>query len=323
MKAGIIGTGYYVPPKIVTNHDLEKIMNTSDDWIVSRTGIRERRYAENESTSDLAVQAALKALAAGKVGPDAIEMVILATITPDYPWPATACLVAQKLGLGNVPAFDISAACTGFIYALALAKSLVESGAYNNILLIGVEKFSAFMNPEDRNISVLFADGAGACLVGNSKESEIVSVSLGSDGSKAGLLCVPGGGSVYPTNQQTIIEKLQFMKMDGKEVFKNAVLRMPQALDEALQKASLTAEQLDFFIAHQANIRIIDYIAKKYNWPPEKVIINIQKYGNTSAATIPLALAEAIEEGKIHKGSLVGMTAFGAGLTWGGAIVKI
>lgn len=322
IKAGILGTGYYLPETIVTNSDLEKIVKTTDEWIASRTGIKQRRIAIDETTSDLAAKAGLKAIVNAGLEPEEIDCILLATITPDSPWPATACYVQAKLGLKNIPVLDISAACSGFIYGLNIARSFIISRTYKKILLIGVEKFSAYLDWSDRNTCVLFADGAGAVVVGESKTSEIVSVSLGADGTKADILRIPGF-KFNPFSKETDARKFNFIKMDGKEVYKNAVERMPEALDSALKMAGKTVSDIDYFIFHQANLRIIDFMARRYKLPKERLIINIENYGNTSAATIPIALAEAIEHGKIKKGHLLGLSAFGAGSTWGGAVVKI
>jgi len=323
-KAGILGTGYYLPEKIITNFDLEKIVDTSDEWIRTRTGIEQRRQAEkNEFTSDMGVKAAQKAIKNSGLKIEGIDLVITATITGDYPWPSTATVIANKLGLKDIPAFDISAACSGFIYGLKLANSLIKSGDYNNILLVAAEKLSAVTDWTDRNTCVLLGDGAGAVVIGKTEDSGILSTVLHSDGSKLELLYQPGGGCVNPATEETVKNRLHYLKMNGVEVFKLAVEKMPEVLEKAMQIANVTPEQVDFVIFHQANIRIINSIAKRFNWPDEKNIVNIQKYGNTSAATIPIALAEAIEQGRIKKGNIVALSAFGAGLTWAGAVVKI
>jgi|MGYP000619201654 3-oxoacyl-[acyl-carrier-protein] synthase-3 len=323
-KAGILGTGYYLPEKIITNFDLEKIVDTSDEWIRTRTGIEQRRQAEkNEFTSDMGVKAAQKAIKNSGLKIEGIDLVITATITGDYPWPSTATVIANKLGLKDIPAFDISAACSGFIYGLKLANSLIKSGDYNNILLVAAEKLSAVTDWTDRNTCVLLGDGAGAVVIGKTEDSGILSTVLHSDGSKLELLYQPGGGCVNPATEETVKNRLHYLKMNGVEVFKLAVEKMPEVLEKAMQIANVTPEQVDFVIFHQANIRIINSIAKRFNWPDEKNIVNIQKYGNTSAATIPIAFAEAIEQGRIKKGNIVALSAFGAGLTWAGAVVKI
>ena len=326
IKAAILGTGYYVPEKIVTNFDLEKTLDTTDAWIDQMTGIKERRVSgKNESTSDLAKIAAEKAVKNAGLSLKDIDFVIVATVTGDYAWPATANIVVDKLGINGVPSFDLSAACAGFVFGLAMARSLVESALYKNILLIGAEEFTKIVDWTDRKTCVLFGDGAGAVVVGQSRDgkSEILSTHLASDGSKVQYLLQPGGGVVYPFNQETLDKKLHFTQMNGKEVFKSAVSKMQEALEIAMSHAGVTAEQVDYFIFHQANKRIIDAIADRFKCGEEKIIVNIQRYANTSAATIPIALAEAVETGKIKKGNLLGFSALGAGFTWGGAIVRL
>jgi len=324
IKAGILAAGHYLPEKVVTNFDLEKIVDTSDEWIRTRSGIEERRIAaDDEFSSDMGVKAARDAFRKSGIKPEEIDLIIVSTISPDFMWPATACQVGAKLGLAGVPAYDISAACSGFIYGLANAAAFIESGMYKKILLVCPEKFSSFLDWTDRNTCVLMADGAGAVIVGAVEEGGILSTYMGSDGSKVEWLYQPGGGCVYPFNEETIKGRKQYMHMNGKEIFKSAVEMMPLAIEKAMEKAGLTAENIDFVIFHQANIRIIDSIAKRFGWPEEKNIVNIQKYGNTSAATIPIALSEAMENGKIKKGHTVGFSAFGGGLTWAGAVVKL
>lgn len=323
-KSGILGTGYYVPEKIITNFDLEKIVETSDEWIKTRTGIEQRRKArDDEYTSDMGVKAAENAIKNANLKKEDIDLVITATITGDYPWPSTATIIANKLGLSDVPAFDISAACSGFIYGLKLADSLIKSGDFKNILLVASEKLSAITDWTDRNTCVLLGDGAGAVIIGRSETGEILSTVIHSDGSKLELLYQPGGGCVNPASEETVKNRLHYLKMNGADIFKLAVEKMPEVLEKALIKANIKPEQIDFVIFHQANIRIINNIAKRFGWPAEKNIVNIQKYGNTSAATIPIALAEAIEQGRIKKGNLIALSAFGAGLTWAGAVLKL
>jgi len=324
LKAGILGCGYYVPEKIMTNFDLEKIVDTSDEWIRTRTGIEARRIAApGECTSDMAHKAALKAIENAGIRKEEIDLIILPTICPDYAWPATACITASKLGFNDVPAFDISAACSGFIYGLTTARAMVESGLYKRVLLVAAEKFSTYLDWTDRNTCVLMGDGAGAMIIGPSETSSIMSTFISSDGSNPELLYQPGGGSVMPLSQEVLDKKLNFMHMNGKEIYVRAIEKMPLALEKAMNLAGVTPEQVDFMIFHQANIRIIQSIAKKFNVPQEKNIINIQRFGNTSAATIPIAFSEAVESGKIKKGHIVAFSAFGGGLTWGGAVVKV
>ncbi len=323
-KAGILGVGHYAPEKVIANHELEKMVDTSDEWIKTRTGIEERKIAaDNEYTSDLGVKAAERAINNAGIKKEEVGMILTATVTPDYPWPATACIIGDKMGMKGVPAFDITAACSGFIYGLEIAQSFVRSGMYGKVLVICPEVFSKFIDWEDRNTCVLMGDGAGAAVVGEAGDSEIMATYLGADGSRPEFLYQPGGGAVNPFNKETEEKKLQYMKMNGKEIYKLAIEKMPLALEKVMGKAGITPEGVDFVIFHQANIRIIQSIAKKFGWPDEKNIINIQKYGNTSAATIPIALSEAVSSGRIKKNSIVALSAFGGGLTWGGALVKI
>ncbi len=325
-KAAILGAGFYVPPKVVTNFDLEKTLDTSDEWISQRTGIKERHIASNEElTSDIGAKAALNALKECNIKKEEIDFVITATVTGDYLWPATANIIINKIGINGVASVDISAACTGFIYALTIAKAMVESGIYKKILVIAAEEFSKIVDWQDRTTCVLFGDGAGAVVVGEAQNEKdgILSTYLSSDGSKAELLLQPGGGVAYPLCQETLDKKLQYIKMDGKEVYKSAVIKMQEGLEIAMKSAGVTAQDIDYFIFHQANKRIIDSIAQKFDVPLEKNIINIDKYANTSAATIPIALAEAMQQGKIKKGMLLGLSALGAGFTWGAAVVRL
>lgn len=324
MKAGIRGTGYYLPERVVTNFELEEILDTTDEWIRTRTGIEERRIAApDEFVSDMAVKAAEKAVKNGGIKAGDIDLIITATITADNPWPSAAALIGKKMGLEGVPAFDISAACSGFIYGLELCRTLVESGRYKNALLIASEKLSAITDWQDRNTCVLLGDGAGAVIVSPAESGGILSSKIFCDGSDREMLYQPAGGSAMPATEETVKNRMHYLKMDGAEIYKHAIDKMPNVLEEALKEAALTPEKIDFVIFHQANIRIIQSIAKKFGWKDEKNIVNIQKYGNTSAATIPIALAEAVEQGRIKKGHTVAFSAFGAGLTWGGAVVKM
>jgi len=324
MKTGIKGTGYYVPEKILKNSDLEKTVETTDEWITTRTGIRERRIAApGEHMTDMAVKAAEMAIKNSGLDRSKISLVITATITPDNPWPSAATLIQKKLGLKNTPAFDMSAACSGFIYGLDMAKAMVEAGGYENVLLIAAEKMSSITDWQDRGTCILLGDGAGAVIVGKVESGGILSTVLYADGSGREMLVQPAGGSDLPATEETVKNRLHYLKMNGTEVYKHAIEKMPKALQAAMDKAGIKAPDLDFVIFHQANLRIIESIIKKFGWPEEKNIVNIQKYGNTSAATIPIALAEAIETGRIKKGSIVGMSTLGAGFTWAGAVVTI
>ena len=321
----ILSTGSYVPTKVLTNFDLEKMVETSDEWISTRTGIKERRIAEkNENTSDLAYNAAVRAIENAKISVDDIDLILLATISPDAPMPATACYLQKKLKAFNAVAFDISAACSGFIYGVAIAKAFISSGMYKRILLVGVEELSRVTDWTDRNTCVLFGDGAGAMIFEASQDDkDIVSTYLGTDGSHTDILNIPAGGSIMPTTKETVEQKLHFVKMVGKEVFKVAVSKMASAVNKAQKLAGLTDNDINLYIPHQANLRIIEAVAKKAGVTKEKVYINVHKYGNMSAATTIVALDEAYREGRIKKGDLVELVAFGAGLTWGACILKI
>ena len=321
----ILSSGSYVPEKVLTNFDLEKMVETSDEWISTRTGIKERRIAaKDENTSDLAYKASLKAIEKAKISVDDIDLIILATISPDAPMPSTACYLQKKLKAFNAVAFDISAACSGFIYGVSIAKAFISSGMYKRILLVGVEALSRVTDWTDRNTCVLFGDGAGAMIFEASEtENDIVSTYLGTDGTHTDILNIPAGGSAMPTTKETVEQRLHFVKMLGKEVFKVAVSKMALAVNKAQELVGLTDNDIDLYIPHQANIRIIEAVAKKAGVTNEKVYVNVHKYGNMSAATTIVALDEAYQEGRIKKGNLVELVAFGAGLTWGACILKI
>ncbi len=321
----IAGTGSYVPEKILTNEDLSKLVETSDEWIVTRTGIKERRIAaEGESTSHLGTKAAQKALEQSELAASDIELIIVATITPDTLTPATACYVQQQLGAERAVAFDISAACSGFLYAMKIAKRMIESGAFANALIIGAEKLSAFVNWKDRTTCVLFGDGAGAAVLRASREGEgrILATDIGTDGQQTHLLNIPGGGSACPITLDNAGEGLATLAMLGKEVFKHAVTRMKNSANTVIERAGLSPEDIALVIPHQANLRIIDAIASRLAVPNERVFVNLHKYGNTSAAAIAIALDEANREGKIKRGQNIVMVAFGAGLTWAAAAIE-
>jgi len=314
----ITGTGFYVPDKVLTNFDLEKMVDTSDEWIVSRTGIRERRIAAaDQITSDLAVQAAHKTLKNAGLKVKDIDLIIVATSTPDTIFPSTACWVQSKLGADHIPAFDVSAGCTGFIYGLILSEGLILSGINKRILLIGSEFLTKVTNWKDRNTCVLFGDGAGAVVLEESHDnSGMLSTYWKADGKLGDLLSQPAGGTRIPATAQSIAQDLHYLHMKGNDVFKHAVKRMGEAAVAVLKKAGLEKEDIDYLIAHQANIRIVDATGRRLKLPPEKVYINIQKYGNVSVATIPIALHELNESGKLKDGTIVVMDAFGAGFTW-------
>lgn len=322
MKSQILGTGSYVPSRILTNADLEKMVDTSDSWIVERTGIRERRLVETEEAcSDLAAHAARNALKQAGLDASQLDLIIVATCTGDAPLPSTACFVQQKIGATRAAAFDLNAACCGFVYALAIADSYVKTGMHY-VLVIGAEVMSSITDWTDRNTCVLFGDGAGAVVVGESdNDSHILSIHLHADGEHAELIEVPGGGSSYPASEDTMNKKLQFVKMKGNETFKVAVKTMEEAVREVLTFNQRTIEDVNVFVPHQANIRILKAVAQRLKFPIEKTVVNLDRFGNTSAASIPLALDEAVRTGQIHSDSLVLLAAFGAGLTWASGLI--
>lgn len=323
-NVGIKGIGYYVPENIVTNFDLEKMVETSDEWIRTRTGIEERRFiSPDEATSDLAAKAGLKAIEAAKINKDEIDLIIVATATPDYLTQPTACLVQKKLGLTGIPCFDIGAACTGFIYALNVANSMVKSKEYKNILVIGAEALSRISDMQDRNTCILFGDGAAAAVIGEVEVGYgILGLSVGAEGEDDMILKIPAGGSKNPNTEETIEKRQNFLKMNGQEVFKFAVKVLPKVTLEALKNANIDVNELNMVFPHQANMRIIDSAAKRMGLPLEKFYVNLNKYGNTSAASIGIALGEALEQGLIKKGDKIALTGFGGGLTYGSIIMK-
>lgn len=323
MKIGILGTGSYVPEKILTNDDLSKMVDTNDEWIKTRTGIEERRIASDmQATSDLASIAGQRAIENANIDIKEIDLVIVATMTPDHVAASTAAVVQHKLGLKSA-AFDLSAACTGFVYAYSTAYSFIKSGLYKKVLVIGAEKMSSVIDWEDRNTCVLFGDGAGAVVMGEVENGGHISIHLTADGSGAQELLVPSSGSRLPITQETVKNKEIYLKMNGREIFKFAVRVFPETVQNVLSQANLTANDIDLFIPHQANIRIIEAIAKKFKQPMDKFFVNLQKYGNTSAATIPLSLDEAIRSGKLKKGDKFIATGFGGGLTYGSMLVEL
>ncbi|KJS15641.1 MAG: 3-oxoacyl-ACP synthase [Peptococcaceae bacterium BRH_c4b] len=323
-RAGILGIGVYVPEKVLTNDDLEKMVDTNDEWIRSRSGIRERHIAApEEATSDLALQAARNALADAGLKPDDIDLIIVATNTPDTLFPATACLVQDKLGARKAGAFDLLAGCTGFIYALSVGTQFISAGACKHVLVVGAETLSRITNWEDRNTCVLFGDGAGAVVLGPAPAGRgILSSMLGSDGSGGPLLDLPAGGSRLPATSETVDKKLHFLHMNGREVFKFAVKAIEDGTLEALAAAGLKKEDVNFLIPHQANIRIIEAATKRLGISLDNVQINVDRYGNTSTASVPLALYEAVREGRIKDGDNIVLVAFGAGLTWAAAVMR-
>ena len=323
-KAGVIGIGGYVPDKILSNFDMEKIVDTSNEWIVTRTGIKERRVsAEDQATSDLAAVAAQRAIASAGISAEEVELIIVATLTPDSNMPSTACIVQDKIGAVNAAAFDLGAACTGFIYAMVVGKQFVESGVYKNVLVIGAEVMSKVLDWEDRSTCVLFGDGAGAALLGVVDEEEgILSFELGSDGSGHDCLKIPAGGSRIPASIESVNSRLHYLTMAGPEVFKFAVRAMPGSSKRVIEKAGIGIEDVDVIVPHQANMRILEASAKRLQCPMEKIFVNLDKYGNMSGGSIPYALYEAYTQNKIKKGDTVLMVGFGAGLTWGALLLK-
>jgi 3-oxoacyl-[acyl-carrier-protein] synthase-3 len=323
MKARITGTGSYVPAKVMTNVDLERMVATSDHWIIERTGIRERHLVgPDEACSDLAVKAAERALKAAGLSAAELDLILLATCTGDYPLPATACLVQHRLGATRAAACDLSAACCGFVYALSVADAYVRTGM-RHVLVIGSEVMSAITDWTDRNTCILFGDGAGAAVVSASDgERGILSSHLRSDGALCDLIIVPGGGSRNPPSEKVVAERMQFIKMKGNETFKVAVRTLEDIARETLAANKLTVKDLDLYVPHQANARILTAVAGRLGLPLEKVMLNLDRYGNTSAASIPIALDEAVHAGRIKDGSLVMVGAFGAGLTWASALIR-
>ncbi|MCL2390656.1 MAG: ketoacyl-ACP synthase III [Endomicrobia bacterium] len=321
----VLGTGSYFPKKVLTNTDLEKIVETSDEWISTRTGIKERHVSEkNELTSDIACEASKEALKTAGISPEQIDLILVATVTPDMLFPSTACFLQNKLGAYNAAAFDLSAACSGFIYAIGVAKAFIESGIYKTVLLVGAEELSKFTDWSDRNTCVLFGDGAGAMVLAASQENnDILSVFMGSDGLHSDLLYLSAGASANPASAETVEKKMHYIRMEGKEVFKTAVPKMVLAAQKALEIANKIIDDIKLFIPHQANMRIIEAVAKRLEVSMDKVFVNIHKTGNISSATTITALDEAIKTGKIQKGDLAELVAFGAGFTWGAAVIRI
>lgn len=320
----ITGVGSCVPERVLSNGDLERMVETSDEWITTRTGIRERRIAaDGQATSDLATEAARRALADAGVRPEEVDLIIVATVTPDMPFPSTACLVQHRLGATRAAAFDIEAACSGFVYALDIASHFVASHTYNTVLVIGAEKMSSVVDWTDRNTCVLFGDGAGAAVLQNRPSAHgLLTTCLGSDGGKASLLELPAGGSACPPTAETVAARRHFLRMDGKETFKNAVTAMVTAANQALERCGLAIGDIRCVIPHQANQRILSAVAERLGARPEQVFSNVERYGNTSAASVGIALDEAVKSGRIQRGDLVLLVVFGAGLTWGAAVIE-
>ncbi|WP_457606943.1 beta-ketoacyl-ACP synthase III [Nitratifractor sp.] len=323
--ASMRSIGAYVPPRILSNADLEKMVDTSDEWILKRTGISERHIADDDvATSDLAVEAARDAIARAELETGDIDLVLCATVTPDYfNMPATACIISDKLGIRNVQAFDISAACSGFVYGLSIAKAFIESGMKRNVLLIGAEKFSSIVDYTDRSTCILFGDGAGAAVIAATEDSgeRIIDIHASADGSYADFLMTPAPGSVNPCSQKVLEEGLQYVKMKGNETFKLAVKTLTKDVREILEHNGIQAEEIDHFIPHQANYRIIKAVGDALKMREDQIVLTVQKYGNTSAASIPMAINDIYEEGRLRYGDLMLLDTFGGGLTWASALL--
>lgn len=321
----IVATGSYLPEKVLTNSDLESMVDTSDEWIIERTGIRERRIAaDNQATSDLACEAAKAALQSAGLGPEDLDLIVLATTTPDMPVPATACHLQAKLGATRAAAFDISAACSGFLYGLSVADGMICSGAYRRVMVVGAEVLSRLVDWKDRTTCILFGDGAGAAILqpADGEERGINSIRLFSDGSLWDLLCVPGGGTVEPQSAIVLEKKLHYLKMKGNELFKVAVRTLESLVVDTLRENNMKASDISLLVPHQANTRIIQATADRLGLPMEKVMLNLERVGNTSGASIPIALDEAARTGRISPGDTILLEAFGAGLTWSSALIK-
>lgn len=325
-RSRVAGIGSYLPEKVLSNTDLEKMVETSDQWIVERTGIERRHIAaEGEATSDLCLRAAQRALEDAQLKIDDIDMIIVGTVTGDHPMPSTACYLQSKLGAKNVMSFDLNAACSGFIYGVSIADQFIRTGMYKNILVVGAEVLSRYMNYKDRETCILFGDGAGAWIVSRAQEGDknlIESSHLHSDGNLADLLMLPAGGSRIPQSHEAIDKGLNFMTMKGREIFKNAVRTMALCCQEALEHNKVTPDQVDWIVPHQANKRIIEAVADQFSFPMERVIVFLNETGNTSAASIPLAFDWAVKNGKIKRGQTILLTAFGAGLTSGSILLR-
>lgn len=322
--AHITGWGMAVPERVLTNNDLSKLVDTNDEWIRSHTGIAERRIANDEqTTASLATEASLEALQVANLKPADLDLIIVSTSSPEHTFPATACLVQDRLGAVKAGAFDLLAACSGFIFALNMGAQMIRSGEAQNVLIIGSETLSRLVNWKDRNTCILFGDGAGAfVLQGSPEPGGILSTVMRSDGSGGDLLSLPGGGSRYPTTMETVRNGLHYIQMNGREVYRFATRVMSQATLEAVEKAKLTIDDIDLLIPHQANMRIIEAAVRRLNIPMDRCVVNLDRYGNTSTASIPIATCEALQEGRIHPGDQLVFVGFGAGLTWGAMVAQ-
>lgn len=324
-KSRILGVGAYTPERVLTNREIERIVDTSDEWIRERTGIHERRTAaEGEATSDMALRAAERALEMAGLGPQDLELIIVGTVTPDMQFPSTAAFLQHKLGAGTIPSFDIGAACAGFIYGLSIADRFIGAGAHRRVLVVGAELLSRVLDWQDRGTCVLFADGAGAAVVGpaNGDGSGILSTSLHTDGALTGLLCLPGGGSREPITVQTLADQRNKVSMMGQEIFRVAVKNLAMSSEAALAQAGLRVADVDWVVPHQANIRILKQLAERLGIPIERFVLNIDRYGNTSSASVPIALDEAWRDGRIKPGQTVLMFALGSGVSWASAVIR-
>lgn len=322
-KAVITGVGKYLPEKVLTNYDLEEIVDTSDEWIKQRTGIEKRHIAaDDQPTSDLALRAAKEALANAGLSGEELDLIIVATVTPDMAFPATACIIQDKLGAKNAAAFDLEAGCSGFVYGLSVGSKFIEAGQYENVLIIGAETLSKIINWKDRGTCILFGDGAGAAVLQAGEEGGILATHLGSDGSGSNTLYQEAGGSLKPASEETVAKNMHTISMEGNKVFRFAVKKMGSASLKVLNEAGLEPEDVDFFVPHQANTRIISAAAKRLKLDEDNVIVNLPEYGNTSSASVPIALAEAVENNRIKDGDILVLVAFGAGLTWASAVLE-
>jgi len=323
-SCSIAGVGSYVPAKVLTNAALEKMVNTSDEWITTRTGIKERHLAApDEFTSDLGAQAARRAMQSAGVTAEQIDLIVVATITPDMPFPSTAALIQRKIGAHRAAAFDLEAACSGFIYALEVAQQFIMSRTYDTVLVVGAEKLSSIVDWQDRNTCVLFGDGAGAAILRNRPNAHgLLTAVMGADGRKADLLFMAGGGSRCPASMESVAARLHYLRMEGKETFKNAVQAMYNAAQEALRRCEIDITRIKLVIPHQANLRIIQAVGERLGARPEQLFVNLHKFGNTSAASVAIALDEAVQSGQVQPGDLLLLVVFGAGLTWGAAVIE-
>ncbi len=318
-----LGTGSAAPEKVLANADLEKIVDTSDEWIRTRTGIRERRIADpGTATSDIAYDACVRALESASVEPGELDAIIVGTVTPDYIFPSTACLLQSRLGARHIMAFDVLAGCSGFMYALQAGKGIIDGGNAKKVLIVGAETLSTIMDFQDRSTCILFGDGAGAAVISASDTPGVMSITMGANGSQWQLLYMPGGGSRIPASEDSIRNRAHFLKMAGQEVFKEAVKAIESSSLEAIRLADLTPDDIDLFIPHQANYRILEAVRKRIGLPEEKVFSNLDRYGNTSSASVPIALDEAVRSGRVKKDDKILISVFGAGFTWGAAVIN-